>query len=44
MCMYVLNIETLFTFGTNVPVGKGNVTQNGRSLPVNLVYDVSMYD
>lgn len=25
MCMYVLNIETLFTFGTNVPVGEGNV-------------------
>ena len=43
MCMYVLNIETLLTFGTNVPVGEGNVTQNGRSLCDNVVYDVSMY-
>ena len=42
--MYVLNIETLFTFGTNVHVGEGNVTQNGRYIGVNLDYDVSMYD
>ena len=40
--MYVLNIEILFTFGTNVPVGEGNVTQNGIYIRVNLDYDLCM--